>query len=235
MSPATVSEYLQRAARAGLTWEQAHVLSEAEVEARLFTYIGRSEPLARATVDFEWIHRELRQVGVTLQLLWGEYQHAAQSSGARSYQYSQFCELYAAWRDQRRLSMRQVHRPGEKLFMDYSGKSPCLCDAETGGIREVELFVAVLGASNEPARACFAPCSRAVRGACRRCLRGGWERRRRLQALAVERAAPGWEDGRTRGSTHCRSWCSTRTIWSIRRNAAMRHLRSNRLANCILT
>lgn len=148
MSPATVSEYLQRAARAGLTWEQACVLSEAEVEARLFTYIGRSEPLARATVDFDWIHRELRQVGVTLQLLWGEYQLAAQASGVRPYQYSQFCELYAAWRDQRRLSMRQVHRPGEKLFIDYSGKKPCLYDAETGEVREVELFVAVLGASN---------------------------------------------------------------------------------------
>jgi transposase len=148
MSPATVSEYLQRAARAGLTWEQAHALSEAEVEARLFTYIGRSEPLSRAPVDFEWIHRELRRVGVTLQLLWGEYQIAAQSSGVRPYQYSQFCELYAAWRDQRRLSMRQVHRPGEKLFIDYSGKKPCLCDAETGEVREVELFVAVLGASN---------------------------------------------------------------------------------------
>lgn len=148
MSPATVSEYLGRAARAGLTWEHASALSEAEVEARLFTHVGRSEPQARATVDFEWIHNELRRVGVTLQLLWGEYQLAAQSSGVRPYQYSQFCELYAAWRDQRRLSMRQVHRPGEKLFMDYSGKKPCLCDAETGEVHEVELFVAVLGASN---------------------------------------------------------------------------------------
>ena len=66
----------------------------------------------------------------------------------RPYQYSQFCELYADWRGKRRLSMRQTHRPGEKLFIDYSGKRPCLCDPETGEVIEVELFVAVLGASN---------------------------------------------------------------------------------------
>jgi len=148
MSPSTVCDYLGRAERAGLTWEQAKPLSDAEVEARLFSYVGRSEPATRAAIDFKWVHAELGRVGVTLQLLWGEYQSAAQQRGARPYQYSQFCELYASWRDQRRLSMRQVHRPGEKLFLDYSGKKPRVCDAETGEVTEVELFVGVLGASN---------------------------------------------------------------------------------------
>ncbi len=83
-----------------------------------------------------------------MQLLWGDYQLAAQKSGVRPHQYSQFCELYASWRDRRRLSMRQVHRPGEKLFLDYSGKQPRVCDPETGEMIEVELFVAYLGASN---------------------------------------------------------------------------------------
>jgi hypothetical protein len=49
--------------------------------------------------------------------------------------------LYASWRDRRRLRMRQVHRPGEKLFLDYSGKRPRICDHETGEVTEVELFV----------------------------------------------------------------------------------------------
>jgi transposase len=44
--------------------------------------------------------------------------------------------------------MRQVHRAGEKLFIDYSGKKPHIIDRETGEVTEVELFVAVLGASN---------------------------------------------------------------------------------------
>ena len=148
MSPSTVSGYLSRAEHAGLTWEQAKPLSDAEVEARLFSYVGRSEPATRAAIDFNWIHSELGRVGVTLQLLWGEYETAAKQRGAQPYQYSQFCELYAGWRDRRRLSMRQVHRPGEKLFLDYSGKKPRICDPDTGEVIEVELFVGVLGASN---------------------------------------------------------------------------------------
>ena len=148
VSPATVCDYLSRAEQAGLGWEQTRALSDAEVEARLFKQLGRNEPATRAAIDFAWVHGELPRIGVTLQLLWGEYQAAAQAAGARPYQYSQFCELYSGWRDQRRLSMRQVHRPGEKLFVDYSGKRPRIYDPETGEVREVELFVAVLGASN---------------------------------------------------------------------------------------
>jgi transposase len=148
ISPSTVGAYIERAVDAGLTWAEAEPLSEAAVEARLFTYVGRSEPKARATIDFDWIHGELSRPGVTLQLLWGEYQVATREAQAAPYQYSQFCELYATWRNQRRLSMRQTHRPGEKLFIDYSGKKPCFIDAETGEVHEVELFVVVLGASN---------------------------------------------------------------------------------------
>jgi transposase len=148
LSPSTVCDYLSRAERAGLTWEQAKPLSDAEVEAKLFEHVGRSEPAARAVVDFQWVHAELGRVGVTLQLLWSEYAAAAKQRGAQPYQYSQFCELYGGWRDRRRLSMRQVHRAGEKLFLDYSGKKPRICDHETGEVTEVELFVGVLGASN---------------------------------------------------------------------------------------
>lgn len=148
VSPSTVSDYLSRAERAGLSWELAKPLSDAEVESRLFKLIGRSEPSARAPIDYKWVHGELGRVGVTLQLLWGEYLETAKQSGARPYQYSQFCELYAEWRAQRRLSMRQTHRPGEKLFLDYSGKKPRICDAQTGEVTDVELFVGVLGASN---------------------------------------------------------------------------------------
>jgi transposase len=137
-----------RAKGALLTWDQARALSEAEVEARLFTYLGRGEPSPRAPIDFNWVHRELRLVGVTLQPLWGEYQQAAQARDQRPYQYSQFCDRYADWRKQRRLSMRQVHRAGEKAFIDYSGKKPHIADPTTGEVREVELFVGVLGASN---------------------------------------------------------------------------------------
>ena len=148
ISPSTVADYLDRLEQGGLTWEQARTLSEAEVEARLFTYVGRLEPEVRDSIDFDWVHRELGRDGVTLQLLWGEYQQAARDKGARPYQYSQFCDLYKGWRNKRRLSMRQVHRAGEKVFIDYSGKKPRITDRETGEVQEVELYVAVLGASD---------------------------------------------------------------------------------------
>jgi transposase len=146
----TASDSLTRAKAAGLTWETAQDLSDAEVERRLFQRVGQNEPLARAAVDFNWMHMELRRAGVTRQLLWTEYVEgvAKGPSGCRPYQYSQFCELYEEHRSKLQPSMRQVHRAGEKAFLDYSGKKPRIIDRTTGEVTEVELFVEVLGASS---------------------------------------------------------------------------------------
>lgn len=150
LSAGAVHDYLSRAERAGVTWEVVATLSDAEVDARLFRNVGRNEPPARAPIDCAWVHRELCKTAVTLQLLWTEYADAARSrsDGARPYQYSQFCDRYAAWKATLAISMRQVHRAGEKAFVDYSGKKPVIVDPETGEVRAVELFVVVLGASN---------------------------------------------------------------------------------------
>src|SRR6185295_10811923 len=111
---------------------------------------GRNVAATRAAIDFSHVHEELHRHGVTLQLLWSEYldRVAARGDGTKPYQYSQFCELYGAWRSRLRPSMRIVHRAGEKAFVDYSGKKPRLWDRATGQAREVELFVMVLGASS---------------------------------------------------------------------------------------
>jgi transposase len=146
---ATVSGYIARAEAAGMTWEKAKALSDAEVEAQLFRdAVGRNEPPARVPVDFGWVHRELSRSGVTMQTLWVEYRGGAASGELKAYEYSRFCDLYAQWRGKLGVTMRQVHRAGEKLFIDYSGKKPRIVDRATGEITEVELFVAVLGASN---------------------------------------------------------------------------------------
>jgi transposase len=145
----TVCDYVARAAAAGVTWEVAQPLSDVEVEARLFDRVGQSEPPARVPVDFAWVHRELSRVGVTLQTLWVEYREGAASAAPlKPYEYSRFCDLYARWRAKLAVSMRQVHRAGEKVFLDYSGAKPRVVDRTTGEVTEVELFVAVLGASN---------------------------------------------------------------------------------------
>ena len=150
ISKGSVSDYLARAASASLTWLDAEPLSEAEVEARLFTQVDRNEPAARVPIDFGWVHREMKRSGVTLQLLWVEYRDAviATKREERAYQYSQFCDLYREFRGRLSPVMRQVHRAGEKAFIDYSGKKSSIVDAATGVVTEVELFVMVLGASN---------------------------------------------------------------------------------------
>jgi transposase len=150
ISKGAVSVYLARAATAGLTWDEASQLDDVEVEERLFTLLGRNEPRARVPIDFAWVHREMRRTGVTLQLLWVEYRDAAAAAGhgGRAYHYSQFCDLYADFRGKVEVSMRQVHRAGEKAFLDYSGKKPTIIDPVTGEVIGVELFVMVLGASN---------------------------------------------------------------------------------------
>jgi transposase len=150
MSKGSVSDYLRRADEAGLTWELARELDDAELERRLFRAIGCNEPPDRAPVDFAWVRQEMRKTGVTLQLVWSEYREAVVSSGGaqRPYGYSQFCELYRRFEEKVDVVMRQEHRAGEKLFIDYSGKRPVIWNRETGEAEEVELYVAVLGASN---------------------------------------------------------------------------------------
>ena len=90
--------------------------------------MDRSEPPERAPIDLEWVRREMRKTGVTLQLVWSEYRDDVLVDGGqrRPYQYSQFCELYRRFEAKVDLVMRQDHRAGEKLFIDYSGKRPVI-------------------------------------------------------------------------------------------------------------
>ena len=137
----TVNRYLRRAAECGLGWPLPADLDDAVLEARLFP---RAAPVRdRIRPDCAHIHRELKRDGVTLQLLWEEYAGVHPDG----YRYTQFCGIYRQWARRLRPSMRQVHRAGEKTFIDFSGKRPALVDRQTGELRRVELFVAVLGAS----------------------------------------------------------------------------------------
>ncbi len=137
-----VGATLRRARTAGLeNWASIEPLSETELEAQLY---GPARKGSRPEPDPLWIHTERQRKGVTLELLHHEYleQHPD------GYRYTQFCENYRRWCKKRRLSMRQVHRAGEKLFVDYAGHKPKIVDRNTGEEREVELFVAAFGASS---------------------------------------------------------------------------------------
>jgi transposase len=139
----TVSAVESRAREAGLAWPEVATLSEAALEARV--YGPPAAPSAeRAVPDCAALHVERRKPGVTLELLHLEYLERHPDG----YRYTQFCEIYRRWLKRRGLSMRQVHRAGEKCFVDYAGQKPSIIDAATGEVIAVELFVAVLGASN---------------------------------------------------------------------------------------
>jgi transposase len=143
VSAGAVSGALRRAQEAGLEWATAERLSEAELEARLYRRpIYGNGP--RAMPEWSWIHTERQRRGVTLALLHVEYREEFPGG----YGYTQFCEHYRRWCGKHRLTMRQVHRAGEKMFVDYAGKKPSIVHFHSGEREEVELFVAVLGASS---------------------------------------------------------------------------------------
>src|SRR5262245_13398726 len=139
----TVSAYVSQARQAGLTWPLPADLDDGALEALLHPRPA-GDTGARAYPIWTDVHRELQKPAVTLQLVWLEYL-AANPDG---YRYSQFCELYRRWARRLNPTMRQHHRVGEATFIDFSGKKPAIVDARTGEVREVELFVAVLGASS---------------------------------------------------------------------------------------
>lgn len=144
VSPGAVASVVGRARVCGLAWAEVEALTDEALERRLYGPPAGAIEGDRPEPDLVWIHQELRRPGVTLELLHVEYL-AQQPCG---YRYSAFCERYRAWRARQRLSMRQVHKAGDKAFVDYAGLRPTLVDAVTGEVTPVELFVAVLGASN---------------------------------------------------------------------------------------
>ena len=145
VSPATATKYISRAEEQGLGWPLPESLDDAALE-RLIVPGGPPVPTERVYAHPDWtvVHRELRRKGVTLALLWQEYK-AAHPEGM---QYSWFCKLYRAWTAKLDVVMRQEHRAGERMFVDYAGQTVPVVDRDTGELREAQVFVAVLGASN---------------------------------------------------------------------------------------
>lgn len=142
----TVLEYLRRLHAAGLTWPLAEPMSEAELESRLFAAgVLRRKPEVPLP-DCQYIYDELRghkKFNLTLTQLWTEYKEQHPDG----YQYTQYCEHYRRWLGKLDYVMRQEHRAGEKLFVDY-GDGLSIVDPQTGALIPTKIFVAVWGASN---------------------------------------------------------------------------------------
>jgi len=148
VSQSTVHDYLARFTAAGLSWPLPAAMSEGDLERALFPadFSPAREPAGQhPQPDFADVHEELqRHKHTTRQLLREEYR-AAYPDG---YSYGRFCYHYQRWKQKRDLVLRQEHRPGEKLFVDWAGATVPIYDPETGEAHQAPLFVAVLGASN---------------------------------------------------------------------------------------
>jgi len=144
VSRTAVRRMRERAEEAGVSWPLPEELSDSALEALLYPPIPYPSIQPRAVPDWSHIHRELRHPRVTLQLLWLEYK----ATHPEGYQYSRFCALYKAWKNTLDPVLRQEHKAGENTFVDYAGQTLPVVDGETGKIREAQIFVGVLGASN---------------------------------------------------------------------------------------
>jgi transposase len=145
LAQGTVSKYVNRTRRAGLTWPLPSELDDdVQLENRLYPPPSDLPSHERPQPDWAAVHSELRRPGVTLMLLWEEYCDTT----CDGFSYSWFCERYKEWAGRLKPTLRQVHVAGEKLFVDYSGHTMEVIDGLTGEVHTAQIFVAVLGASN---------------------------------------------------------------------------------------
>ena len=146
LSKGAVAKYDALARAAQLDWSSIQPLDEERLASRLLPpqAIAPSQS-AFAPIDFVSIHQAMKQKGLALQPLWGEYCGAATQ---KPYGYTSFCIHYGAHLKTLNPSMRMVHKAGEKCFVDYAGPTIPIIDALTGAITKANIFVAVLGASN---------------------------------------------------------------------------------------
>ena len=142
----TISEVLETANAKGIKWPLEDDVSNEDLQGILFpekyaSTSGYMEP------DYERIHAELAKPGVTLTLLWAEYNEKCISTGKRPYMMTQFGDKYRRWARITKATMRIHHKPGDAMEVDWAGQTLPVYDAVTGEVSKAYLFVAVLPCS----------------------------------------------------------------------------------------
>ena len=146
ISQSTVHEYVSAAEAAGVKWPVPEGWGDQQIEQALFpqrpaSAVWRKHP----EPDWKQIHQDLQtHKNLTLQLVWQE----GRESDPEGYAYSRFCDLYRRWLKKLDLVLRQEHRAGEKMFVDYAGATIPIHDPQSGDVHPAAVFVAVLGASS---------------------------------------------------------------------------------------
>jgi len=138
----TVSEVLERAERAGISWPID--LSDKQLMSLLHPPADQGK--ATTEPDLEYMFYEMKKKSVTLMLLWEEYK----AQHADGVMYTQFCERYRNFKKQNQITMRIEHKAGEEVQVDWAGQTIRYVEPDTGEIKAASVFVAVLPASGYP-------------------------------------------------------------------------------------
>lgn len=145
ISLGAVQKIINKAQTEDLDWAAVEKLDDQKLASVFYPASDTRASPHLELPDWVCVHQELRRKGVTRHLLWEEYTQAYPN---RSYSYPQYCYLYKAWANKQKRSMRQTHKAGDKLFVDYAGQTVPIVTGSSGEIRPAQIFVAVLGASN---------------------------------------------------------------------------------------
>lgn len=142
-SPTTVGHLRHLLKQQPMEWSILKELDDHEWQTSLCTH-DRSIAQRKPAPDWEWVHTEMNRPDATLEQLWREWRETCPLGIA----YTQFSTGYSAWKKHLHIAMRRVHRPGDKLFVDFAGKTVEIRDSAGGPSRYAQIFVAVLGYSN---------------------------------------------------------------------------------------
>ena len=143
MARSTVQEYVRRFEISDLAWPLPDDISDEELESKLYSKDQTAKKSNKAPLDYTYLMQELRKPNMTIEVLWSEYKEA----DPLGYNYSYFCQLLRAHQKKCRYSMRQIHKGGEKTFVDF-GTGLDIIDPQTGEKVSTKLFISTWGASN---------------------------------------------------------------------------------------
>jgi transposase len=141
----TLKKYLKQFTDSKLSFEEISALSDKDLEDLFVKPPERTvnEKLQTLFDLFPSLDKELKKKGMTRQLLWEQYRRGHPDGLG----ISQFKHYFARWKAQTGGVMRMEHKAGDKLYVDFAGDKLSIVDPATGEVREVEVFVAILGAS----------------------------------------------------------------------------------------
>ena len=144
----TVKKYIHLFLASGKNEEELELMTDVQLEGMFLsmTPCQHNEDKPRyqqLEALFPEIEKALKRKENSREKLWQEYI----SKYPDGYKLSQFKEYYRRWYKARNPVMHIEHKSGDKMYVDYAGEKLSIIDPHTGEFIPVEVFVAILGAS----------------------------------------------------------------------------------------